>query len=269
MFIGIDVGGTKTSLASTRDLSNVQIINQIKFLNKNDFDQDIKTLTDSIKQLQGTEIIKSIGIGLPGTINDEKNGILDAGNLSGWNGHNVKEILEIEFKCKVMVDNDLSLAALGEYYYGSYAIKDFIFLIWGTGIGGASIKVSNEKVLTEYFEVGYNMVSDMENFEFLEKICGGNGIRKRFGKSAEELNEVEWNIVTDYMARGIVNIVTISNAKVIIIGGGIGLKQPGKIEDIKTKAAKILKSEILPVPEIKLTSLNEDAGVYGAFALLK
>ena len=84
--------------------------------------------------------LKGIGIGCPGIIDIKKGLILWLPNIKGWENVPLKKILEKEFECKVYLDNDANLMALGEFKYGAgRGYKNIICLTLGSGLGGGVI----------------------------------------------------------------------------------------------------------------------------------
>ena len=80
-----------------------------------------------------------IGVGCPGML-DLKKGILrDAPNL-GWTDVPLKDELEKEFKCPVVLGNDVDAGVFGEYQFGAGKHARCVVGIFpGTGIGGGCV----------------------------------------------------------------------------------------------------------------------------------
>jgi glucokinase len=81
----------------------------------------------------------SIGIGCPGPLDLDKGVILSTPNL-GWKNVRIKEILEAEFGCPVIISNDVDSGTYGEYRFGAAVGARCAFGIFpGTGIGGGCV----------------------------------------------------------------------------------------------------------------------------------
>jgi glucokinase len=145
--LGIDLGGTKT-LAAVVDVTTGEVISSErkrtqaekgqKYLSQHIIDLSAAAL-ESAKLPSGSKII-GVGIGAAGQI-DHKNGVvLDAPNL-GVKDMPMAEILGKQFGKPVGVGNDVEVAALGEYLYGSgRGYSTFIVVFVGTGIGGGIVQ---------------------------------------------------------------------------------------------------------------------------------
>src|SRR5260370_5110839 len=145
--LGIDLGGTKT-LAAIVDVTTGEVVSSERKRTRADkgqeyVSQNIINLStaalESAKLPAGAKII-GVGIGAAGQI-DRKNGVVvDAPNL-GVKDMPMAEILGKQFGKPVAVGNDVEVAALGEYLYGSgreYAT--FVVLFVGTGLGGGIVQ---------------------------------------------------------------------------------------------------------------------------------
>lgn len=144
--LGIDLGGTKV-LASVVDVTGGEVVASVRkrtkaekgqeYISKRTIELAEAVLADA--QLpHGAEIV-AVGVGAAGQIDREAGVILDAPNL-GVRDLNLGELLGKQFGKPVAVGNDVEVATLGEYYYGSgRGYKNFICVFVGTGIGGGII----------------------------------------------------------------------------------------------------------------------------------
>lgn len=143
-WIGFDLGGTKM-LAKL-------------------FDADFKTVTKGRKKTRGAEghdaviqkIIRTIhgalegadakvdslsgiGIGVPGPVDQRTGMVWEAANLN-WDRVPLGDILTKEFKCPVVVSNDVDAGVYGEYCFGAAReSRTTLGVFPGTGIGGGCV----------------------------------------------------------------------------------------------------------------------------------
>jgi len=141
--IGVDLGGTtvKTGLVSQTG----ELRYQNKFDSKGDagpekvIKQIALSVKDAIAHNDSGKII-GIGIGAPGVV--DNNGCVKAPpNLLHWDSVPLAKQLQKEFDDVVInVENDANCAAIAESKFGvGRDYPDFLFIIWGTGIGGGII----------------------------------------------------------------------------------------------------------------------------------
>ena len=141
--VGVDFGGTtiKTGLIS----SEGKIVAQSKLPTLGD--QGPKTV---VRQMQKSiaEVLtyakkgklRGIGIGSPGIVHQEKGIVFDPPNIKGWHRVALSEEIRKVFKVDVKVENDANVAAIAEAKFGAgKRYPNFLFVIWGTGVGGGII----------------------------------------------------------------------------------------------------------------------------------
>jgi len=145
--LGIDLGGTKT-LAAVVDVTTGEVIaSERKRTNAAKGQEyvsqriiELSTAALEAAKLPPDAGIIAVGIGAAGQI-DRKNGIVvDAPNL-GVKDMPMRDILGKQFGKPVAVGNDVEVAALGEYIYGSgRGYSTFVVIFVGTGIGAGIVQ---------------------------------------------------------------------------------------------------------------------------------
>jgi glucokinase len=147
--IGVDLGGTNLRAAAiTHDgalLEDFQVSTEAAAGR----DKVTSNIIGGIRQVQaghdGDKLL-GIGIGVPGLIRLEEGVIVASPNLPGWEDFPLRDKLEGELGCPVILENDANAAALGEVWLGAGRdVDDLVLLTLGTGIGGGVI--SGGKVL--------------------------------------------------------------------------------------------------------------------------
>ncbi len=141
--VGVDLGGTtvKTGLVSKTG--------EIKYHNKFDSKGDqgpekvirqiALSVNDAMAHGDGGSII-GIGIGAPGVVDND--GFVKAPpNLSHWDTIPLAKELQKQFNgVPINVENDANCAAIAESKFGvGKEYPNFLFIIWGTGVGGGII----------------------------------------------------------------------------------------------------------------------------------
>ncbi len=138
--LGIDIGGTKISMACVQ---NGEIISQILTYNT---PKSAKGILETV--LNGTEALvsefapTSIGIATAGAVNRENTKVISStGNLpNGYSDINLKEEIEKKFNTKTLLENDANAAAYAEFKVGAAKGQmNTITITLGTGVGGGII----------------------------------------------------------------------------------------------------------------------------------
>jgi glucokinase-like ROK family protein len=80
-----------------------------------------------------------VSVGVPGLVDQNSGSLLFAPNLK-WRDVPLRQILEERFDAPVVVDNEASIAALGEYYYGAaQGFEEILYISAGVGLGGGIV----------------------------------------------------------------------------------------------------------------------------------
>lgn len=142
--IGIDIGAT-TIKGGVVDAAERKILSQktVDTLALEGPDKVLKQLfqiiNELLKEFKRDEFV-GIGIGAPGIVEQVSGIVKNPPNFSGWTDVSLGDLVQKGFKLPVVVENDANAAALGEANFGAgVGRKDFLFVIWGTGVGGGII----------------------------------------------------------------------------------------------------------------------------------
>lgn len=253
MYVSIDIGGSNARVAFSESLARVEInpAHVYKFSLSHDYDTDLAEIVDAIVGKNAK--VDAIGIGIAGDVISGEKMVLSATHIHEWERKPFVKLLAEKFNCPVEVSNDAVTAALGEAKYGAGRGKDFVYVTWGTGIGGAV--VSNNAGNLEAKKLHWR-----KYFAEFEELCGGKCLEKRFNKPAGQLTEAEWDLV---MADFKINLLELAHRlqkNQFVLGGGAADKQQKRLQSM-TEELKQNKVELL------LASLGDNSGLYGGFAL--
>jgi glucokinase len=122
----------------------------------------VQTIRDALAEGKLDEKrLAGIGVGCPGNIDLDDGVILDSANLS-WRNVRIKDILEKEFGCPVVILNDVDAGVYGEYRFGAGKnARCLVGVFPGTGIGGGCVlegQVVRGKTIS-CFEIGHFQVN--------------------------------------------------------------------------------------------------------------
>lgn len=83
--------------------------------------------------------ILGMALGVPGLVNVESGTLLYAPNL-GWENVALRQMLQAKFDFPIFVDNEASMAAFGESYFGvARGSRNVLYVSAGVGIGGGLV----------------------------------------------------------------------------------------------------------------------------------
>ena len=152
--------------------------------------------------------------------------------------------------------------------------EDFALVIWGTGIGCNVVRFDeNGRFRLQKSRLNFHAIAKEVKLEgqvfpgYLEYHCGGKHIAARFGVPIGELSNVDWELLLDDMADGLMNLYKLTSIKNIVITGGMILHNQDKLPGLRAKMNE--KKLHLPMPSLEIAKFGDNAGMYGVLGGLK
>lgn len=149
LYLGIDLGGTRTKAGVVDESGKVHSKDQIKTV----VDREPQAVFADIADLAARTIasagltpagITAIGLGSPGTSSNVTGCIIFAGNLPTFNGWNFRSAFSQLFNLPLYLGNDANCAALAEAVAGAArGSASSVTVTLGTGVGGGIIRDGN------------------------------------------------------------------------------------------------------------------------------
>lgn len=309
--IGYDIGGMSLKAGLVDNEGNVIFKDKRKVTERGNgllFDKKVVELAEKmIEYAKYNDLeIMGIGVGIPGTVNNDLCKIDVTTNL-GINDHSLKYLKQYGYP--VRLTNDANAATISEAKFGAAkGLKDVILLTLGTGIGGGVIangqlyegfegkgtELGHLIVKTNGFKCGcgrrgcleaYCSASGLMKLTKIEmrknknsmmwEYCKGN-IKNVDGltsfecakKGDESANKVI-NEYVKYFGEGLLSLMNIFRPELIVIGGGISAQK----EFLTDKLNAYCKEHLYGMrnyPAVKITyaTSGNDAGLIGAAHLL-
>lgn len=275
MYIAIDIGGTKTHMAVFEKTKDTLIRESIIKTEQN-YRKGINLIVDTIKLMQGRSKLEGVGVSFASQIKD---GVTDCTtNIPEWGERDLKKEFETLLGCPVVVVNDAACAGFAEILFGTASnINSFVKLVLGTGLGGVYFEKNSNNWRPINLEVGGMIVErngikhkNVKTRGLLEAYVGGDNVFYNYNVDLSKVEDAHkiWDTMAKYLAIGINNICVLLNPEVVYLGGGIIQKRPFLVE----KIAKNIPYDggfMMKLPEIKLSSIEGNASLLGAFALIK
>ena len=223
-------------------------------------------------------------IGSPGIIDQETGRIHMAANIADLDQFNVAENLQRELGFPVIIENDVNLAALGEYSHeGRQKLDNFAFISLGTGIGMGII--ANGQLLRGHRgcagEIAYLPLGgdpfDSRGYIVgtLENAIGTGAILDRYQALGGKATSVQ--AIFDHMNSGnitalrvlddiarllsqtIMAVSAILDSGLVVLGGSIGSRK-----ELVQRVSTILNGWPGPQPLIQSSMLGNKAVLRGA-----
>lgn len=263
MYLLFDIGATNMRIAMSHD--GETILEQKVIPTPVDFDEGMKAFKNGVRELCGDMIITGAAGGVPGILNKEKTVLLSAPNLKGWEDVLLKEALEKALDMSVHLENDAALAALGEAVFGAGKDKRIVaYFTVSTGVGGARVVDGKLDEGTFGFEPHRQIVDGTHTLGYY---ISGNGIKKRYGKSPEDLEDpAAWEEAAKWLAIGVNNAIALWSPEIFVLGGAV-MRHRIPVVEVKRQVEEF--GNFPEFPEIVAAQLGDASGLYGALALLR
>ena len=308
LIVGVDVGGSKINSILTDPKGNIKAKDLRDTRAKRGPDAVIERIIESIRQVASGNTVEGIGVGAAGAC-DTVNGIITSSpNLPQWVNIPLRDVIQRQFDCPVYLQNDATLAALGEHRFGGgKGVDHMIYVGVGTGIGGGII-IGGQLYSGASGSAGEfgHMTIDVNGpscpcgntgcwetlasgtalaREAVERIQEGqktNILKFAEGKmervsarkvhlAAQKGDRLANELIAQtgyYLGVGLVNLVNIFNPQLILIGGG--LSRMGKL--LTGPASQVIQEHAFELParavRIEIAQLGVDAEALGAVALV-
>lgn len=286
--LALDLGGTKLSTAIV-DPSG-RVLYRKKFPVERGHvrvcvEQLVTAIEDATGSLAIDQPVQAIGMIVPG-IYFPKTGNVWASNLWGHEEVALRSELERRVSVPLVIDNDRAGYVLGEQWLGAArGVSDVVFLAVGTGIGAGII--ADGRLLRGFGQVAgavgwFALTTEQRDIYnsigCFEAEAAGPGLARRAGmESAEQVVSAARHGHTRalraieetarYLGAGIANLVSLLNPELVVLGGGLLQAADLFLDTVKDVMAQWAQPVAARQVRIELTTLGEDAGLFGAARL--
>jgi glucokinase-like ROK family protein len=298
--IGIDLGGTKM-VGAVLDAKG-SFIHQIEEPTKAQMGPRAvyENLLAHVRRLIAEsglshEQIDGVGIGVPGVVS--RSGVVTWAPALKWKDVALAEDLKGDLRLPVHVENDVNQQAMGEYHHGvGQGADPMVYLAIGTGLGSGII-INGQLLAGANNAAGEvcNMVTDrsqlgkaFQGFGYLEGFASGTGVAKLYEEAygakhsvlpgdldgrqvfqkARQKDPLAQEVVrefTSYLALAIVNIATVLDPEVIVLGGGVARNADLFMPYLYELCEPVLQA----MPRLAVSELDTAAGIKGAAAMVR
>jgi glucokinase len=287
--VAVDLGGTKLTTAVVGATGKI-FYRQKVAVERGSVERCAEQIADGVGQAISTaglshKQVRTIGVIIPGIY------FADTGNVWApnlWEHEQIPLRTELERKLTipVVIDSDRAGYVLGEQWLGvARGLDDVVFLAVGTGIGAGII--SGGRLLrgsgdiagaVGWFALNAQQQEIYKHVGCWEAESAGPGLARRVGAaSAEEViaaarsgQAAAWNAVQEsarYLGMGVVNIVSILNPQMVVLGGGLMQAADLFLDTVHYVMAEWAQPIAAQHVRIEVTSLGENAGLLGAARL--
>ena len=304
--VGIDVGGTKISLAVFDESGRILMEKDDKVGSRGGY-----AVFEAIKNLLVTVLnenkVSAIGICVPG-VYTKSTGKVWAPNIKEWTDFPLKDEIQAvvgDTQINIVIESDRSCYILGEAWKGAAkGCSDALFIAVGTGIGAGII--SNNQIISGahgiagaigWLTLDPNWKKGYESFGNYEFHASGDGLARTASelllrddqpsmlrhstgeissyqvfeafKKGDKVAEEVISLGIDYWGRSTANLVSILNPEKVIFGGGMFGPADKFINRIYEVALKWGQPLSMSKVKFEVSELEGRAGLIGAGYLAK
>lgn len=303
-YIGIDVGGTTVKFGLFYEngdlLDKWEIPTRTEGQKEKLYEDLAASITARLEENGITyENLAGVGMGLPGPVRPDGS-IAKLVNLGIGEINPDKEFPDYIHGIRVRAVNDANAAAMGELWQGGGKEFDsMVFITLGTGVGGGVIE--NNRLISGNQGMGGEIGHIMMNpKEALACNCGAHGCLEQYAsatgivrvasrvlegsaadsslrrirdftckdvldeaKAGDALAAEAVSQAMDYLGRAMCYLSYITDPQCFVIGGGVSKAGQYLIDVLQKQYERYVHLQ-KPEAQIRLATLGNDAGIYGA-----
>ena len=215
MYLGIDIGGTKTLIALFTKRG--RIIKRKKFRTPQGSKTFLKQLLVELESFRKRKI-RCVVVAIPGAV--QNNCSVKLSNRE-WGWIDIFTPIKDLFNCPIWLENDASLATL---YEGCNLSGKTIFLTFSTGIGGGIVE--NHQLLPDsrVFEPGHKRYVYNEKEKEWEDIAAASAIEKYYhvDRATDLRGKDVLKDIAGRISLGLLDIIKEHHPDTLILGGPMG-----------------------------------------------
>lgn len=143
--LGIDIGGTKTSVCVGDERGEIRVSRRIPTGTPDGPERCIARIVDLARSVLAEASldaaqIEAVGVSSPGPVSLRQRIMLEPPNMRGWVNVPLVKMFSEAFHRPVFMNNDANACALAEYLFGSHrGAANLVYLTMSTGLGAGFV----------------------------------------------------------------------------------------------------------------------------------
>lgn len=283
-----DIGGTKIAAGFSDESGKLKSRTEVKSASHDAeamFECLHTAFLDVLKEGKSSyEEIEVIALGVPGVV-DAANGVAVFQNNLPWRNFPLANRLRSVFpNADIIMDNDVYMAAFGEWKAQLLEKETFAYVTISTGISACILHEGRFiRGVGLAGEIGFSVMEDQNEVKTLESLASGPAMeaeaRRVFGDPAmttkklmelyEELDPKAAVVVqksAKYIARGLHQLFTVLDPHIVVAGGGVINNQPQFLKLVQKELERLSDNPIQKgmSSRLKPSHYKGDAGLQGA-----
>ena len=279
MILGIDIGGTKFTVAA---FDGDRMVRRETHATDQQGGREwmLARLLPLLREWRRETAFERCGIGFGGPVNFACQRIALSTHVGGWQDFALPAWVERELGLPAAMDNDANCGALGEAVYGAgRGGSPLLYVTISTGIGGGIYHDGGIWRGADSWggEIGHLTVRP-DGPECLcgargclERMCSGLWLERDYGRPAKDLLR-DPAFVSRYvvdLALGLKTAIMLLNPARIVIGGGISKAGDALFAPLGAELRRRITAWSGARIDVQPAALGDDSVLYGALALVK
>jgi glucokinase len=302
--LALDVGGTKLAAGVVSADGSLHSFRSIETHVTDGPAAVIERLVDLGRDVlaeAGRPELTAVGIGCGGPLDPRSGVILGPPGLPGWDEVPLGSLVNARFGVPTYVQNDATAAALGEYRWGSWDVRNLVYLTISTGFGGGV--VADGKLFTgsanQGGELGHVVVDWQGRYcgcgarGCAEAYVSGTSIAKRavealagrpdsslaslpvvtakdvveHARGGDSLAREIWDETIAILGRMVAVIINICEPELVVLGGGVTRSGSYLLDPVREAALRQAMPPAAKACDVVLSHHGDAVGVFGAAAI--
>jgi glucokinase len=310
--LGLDVGGTKLAAGVVRGdgtvLSRIVEPSRVEEGPEAMVARHVAMGRRAVEQSGvGWDAIAAVGIACGGPLDPLAGVIQSPLSLPGWDDLPLTRMVADALERPAVVDNDATLGALAEWWFGagrSRGVRSLVYLTISTGVGGGLVLDGRvyRGAATNAGELGHLTIDwrgrpcACGRRGCVEAYCSGTNIAARAREALAEaadgrdsvlqgmdpLTSVEvanaaaagdplavriWDETTGMLGSAVANILDAFNPELVVLGGGVTRAGAQLLDPVRETGLRLAMPPARGAAEVVLAELGDDLGIVSAAAV--
>ncbi len=226
MWVGVDIGGTKTLVGAAEDPHTILVSRRVATATR--ADEGLAAVVRLVRECAGDDV-DAVGVSCGGPL-DLSRGVLVGPRSEHWVDTPVAERLAAALGVRVVLENDANCGALAEYTVGSgRGSRVLLYVTISTGIG-TGILVDGVVYRGAHDTEGGCITIDPDGPEcpacggrgHFESLASGLSIEREFGMPASEITDAGvWEEIARRLAVGLTSLMAVVSPDRVVLAGGV------------------------------------------------
>ena len=312
IYAGIDLGGTNIAAGLVDESGRILIQDSRPTRGERGFPAIVADMANLVSELAerhgcGRSGLAGLGIGVPGTVDDQKGSAIYLNNLD-MDNKPLRAEIQRHLDLPVRLGNDGDCAALAETLAGAArGAHSALMVTLGTGVGGGI--VIGGKLFSGFNqaagEFGHMVIArdgepctcgrrgcweayasasalvkqardavSIHPGSAMLSLAGGNPAKidgRTIFAAARQGDPAATQVLAAYqlwLAEGIANLVNIFQPEIVVVGGGLSAQGDFLLDPVRREVAnRVYGRDLMRQSAIRAASLGNDAGIIGAAML--